>query len=81
MSEGTAFAIKNCKSQIPKEINFQNDDLDILDKFKNNLIILDLKLITKILNFILISLLIHFLMLINILMIKNLGKKKMIRLD
>ena len=33
----TAFAIKNCKSQIPKEINFQNDDLQILDKFKNNL--------------------------------------------
>jgi len=33
----TAFAIKNCNSQIPNEIKFQNDDLQILDKFKDNL--------------------------------------------
>ena len=33
----TAFAIKNCESKIPKKIKFKKDDLDILDKYKNNL--------------------------------------------
>jgi methionyl-tRNA synthetase len=33
----TAFAIKNCDSVVPKKIKFQKDDLDILDKYKNNL--------------------------------------------
>ena len=33
----TAFAIKNCDSVVPKNIKFQKDDLDILDKYKNNL--------------------------------------------
>jgi methionyl-tRNA synthetase len=33
----TAFAIKNCDSIVPKNIKFQKDDLDILDKYKNNL--------------------------------------------
>ena len=33
----TAFVIKNCDSVIPKNIEFQNDDLIILNKYKNNL--------------------------------------------
>ena len=33
----TAFAIKNCKSKIPNKIDFQKEDLEILDKYKNNL--------------------------------------------
>ena len=33
----TAFTIKNCKSQIPEKIEFKKDDLNILDKFVNNL--------------------------------------------
>ncbi|NCX65696.1 MAG: methionine--tRNA ligase [Proteobacteria bacterium] len=33
----TAFAIKNCDSKIPSSINFNEEDLVILDKFKVNL--------------------------------------------
>ena len=33
----TAFAIKNCGSKIPEKIEFQKDDLDILNKYNNNL--------------------------------------------
>jgi methionyl-tRNA synthetase len=33
----TAFAIKNCDSLVPKDIEFQNDDLIILNKYKDNL--------------------------------------------
>ncbi len=33
----TTFAIKNCKGNIPNKINFQNDDLLILNKYKDNL--------------------------------------------
>ena len=33
----TAFAIKNCYSKIPRSINFNEEDLVILDKFKVNL--------------------------------------------
>ena len=33
----TTFAIKNCDGKIPSEIKFQDDDLLILNKFKNNL--------------------------------------------
>ncbi len=33
----TTFAIKNCESKIPKRIEFQKEDLEILDKYKNNL--------------------------------------------
>ena len=47
----TAFAIKNCKSQIPKEIKFQNDDLQILDKYKNNLDNIRLKIDNQDINF------------------------------
>jgi methionyl-tRNA synthetase len=33
----TAFAIKNCESKIPKHIDFQKEDLKILNKYMNNL--------------------------------------------
>ena len=33
----TAFAIKNCESKIPEKIEFQKEDLDILNKYNNNL--------------------------------------------
>ncbi len=33
----TTFAIKNCGSLIPKKIDFQKEDIEILDKYKNNL--------------------------------------------
>jgi methionyl-tRNA synthetase len=33
----TAFAIKNCKSKIPEKIEFKKDDLEILEKYKDNL--------------------------------------------
>jgi len=33
----TAFAIKNCNSEVPKNIKFEKDDLIILDRYKNNL--------------------------------------------
>ncbi len=33
----TAFAIKNCDGKIPHEIKFQDDDLLILNKYKDNL--------------------------------------------
>ena len=33
----TTFAIKNCDGKIPNNIEFNDDDLIILDKFKNNL--------------------------------------------
>ena len=33
----TAFTIKNCNSKIPENINLQEDDLEILNKYKNNL--------------------------------------------
>jgi methionyl-tRNA synthetase len=33
----TTFAIKNCEGLIPKNIELQKDDLEILDKYKDNL--------------------------------------------
>ena len=33
----TAFAIKNCAGKIPSKVKFENDDLKILDNFKNNI--------------------------------------------
>ncbi len=32
-----SFTIKNCSGKIPEKINFEKDDLDILDKYKENL--------------------------------------------
>ena len=47
----TAFTIKNCDSLIPKNIKFQKDDLEILDKYKNNLDILRSKIDNQDINF------------------------------
>ncbi len=33
----SAFVLKNCNGKIPKEIKFQNEDLQILNKYKQNL--------------------------------------------
>src|SRR5210317_1167629 len=33
----TAFAIKNCNSEVPKDIKFEKEDLTILERYKNNL--------------------------------------------
>ena len=33
----SAFVIKNCKSEIPDEVNFLDKDLNLLDNYKNNL--------------------------------------------
>ena len=41
----TAFAIKNCGGNIPKDIEFIDDDLKILDKFRDNLELIRKKLI------------------------------------
>ena len=46
-----AFAIKNCDSLIPDKIEFQKDDLEILDKYKNNLEIIRSKIDKQDINF------------------------------
>jgi methionyl-tRNA synthetase len=47
----TAFTIKNCDSLIPTNIEFNNDDLEILDKYKNNLDIIRSKIDNQDINF------------------------------
>jgi methionyl-tRNA synthetase len=47
----TAFAIKNCEGKIPKDIEFNKDDLMILDKFKDNINIIRKKIDELDLNF------------------------------
>ena len=47
----TAFALKNCDGKIPEKIKFENDDLKILDKFKNNLNLIRDKIDNQDLNF------------------------------
>tara|TARA_B100000902_G_scaffold17183_1_gene20606 strand:- start:2294 stop:3835 length:1542 start_codon:yes stop_codon:yes gene_type:complete len=47
----TAFAIKNCESKIPKEIKFTKDDLSILEKYKNNLDNIRIKIDNQDLNY------------------------------
>ena len=47
----TAFAIKNCESKIPKEIKFTKDDLSILEKYKNNLDNIRMKIDNQDLNY------------------------------
>jgi len=47
----TAFAIKNCNGKIPKHVNFQKDDLKILDNFKNNISKLREKIDNQDINF------------------------------
>jgi methionyl-tRNA synthetase len=47
----TTFAIKNCEGKIPKDIEFNKDDLIILDKFKNNIDLIRKKIDELDLNF------------------------------
>ena len=47
----TAFAIKNCEGKIPKDIEFNQDDLLILDKFKDNINLIRKKIDELDLNF------------------------------
>jgi methionyl-tRNA synthetase len=47
----TAFAIKNCEGKIPKDIEFNKDDMMILDKFKNNIDLIRKKIDELDLNF------------------------------
>jgi len=47
----TAFAIKNCEGKIPKDIEFNQDDLTILDKFKDNINLIRKKIDELDLNF------------------------------
>ena len=47
----TAFAIKNCEGKIPKDIEFNQDDLIILDKFKDNINLIRKKIDELDLNF------------------------------
>jgi methionyl-tRNA synthetase len=47
----TAFAIKNCEGKIPKDIEFNKDDLMILDKFKDNIDLIRKKIDELDLNF------------------------------
>ena len=47
----TAFAIQNCEGKIPSNIEFDDDDLKILDKFKDNLDIIRKKVDELDLNF------------------------------
>ncbi len=46
-----AFAIKNCGGKIPSEINFQSDDLKILNRFQENLDIIRSKIDEQNINF------------------------------
>ena len=47
----TAFAMKNCDGKIPAKIDFQPDDLKILNKFKENLDIIRSKIDDQNINF------------------------------
>ena len=47
----TAFAIKNCNGRIPSKIEFEKDDLKILDKFKLNLDLIREKIDNQDLNY------------------------------
>ncbi len=47
----TAFAIKNCESKIPEKIEFKKDDLEILDKYSNNLDNIRLKIDSQDINY------------------------------
>ena len=47
----TAFTIKNCEAKIPSDINFKNEDLIILNKFKDNLDLIRQKIDNQDINF------------------------------
>ena len=47
----TAFAVKNCNSKINKNINYLEDDLSILNRYKDNLNLISSKIDNKDINF------------------------------
>ena len=47
----TAFAIKNCNSEVPKDIKFEKEDLIILERYKNNISIIRDKIDNQDINF------------------------------
>ncbi len=47
----TAFTIKNCNSKIPNKIKFNNDDLNILNKYEKNLNIIRSKIDNQNINY------------------------------
>ena len=47
----TAFAIKNCQSKIPEKVEFEKQDLDILEKFSKNLALIRKKIDNQDINF------------------------------
>tara|TARA_B110000008_G_scaffold278895_1_gene324035 strand:+ start:1543 stop:3084 length:1542 start_codon:yes stop_codon:yes gene_type:complete len=47
----TAFAIKNCDSLVPSKIEFQKEDLEILDKYKANITTIRSKIDNQDINF------------------------------
>ena len=47
----TAFAIKNCQSKIPEKIEFNQDDLDLLDDYNKNLAIIRSKIDNQDINY------------------------------
>ena len=47
----TAFAIKNCNSLVPEKIEFNSDDLEILNKYKDNIEIIRSKIDCQDVNF------------------------------
>ena len=46
-----SFTIKNCSGKIPEKINFEKDDLDILNKYKKNLSKIRLEIDNQNINF------------------------------
>ena len=47
----TAFAIKNCQSKIPEKVQFEKEDLDILEKFSENIALIRNKIDNQDINF------------------------------
>ena len=47
----TAFTVKNCNGKIPDQIDFEKDDLAIVDKFKSNLDLIRKKIDNQDVNF------------------------------
>ena len=47
----TAFAIKNCQNKIPEKVEFEKEDLDILEKFSKNLALIRNKIDNQDINF------------------------------
>ena len=47
----TTFAIKNCQSKIPEKVEFEKEDLDILEKFSKNLALIRNKIDNQDINF------------------------------